>query len=60
MKPMNDSHIPNDKTVHEDGPLPQHYRLALGEKVTGQEANPNGAATGPTERKIANNQGKTY
>lgn len=36
----NDSHITNSKQKEEDGPLRQHFRLAIGEKLTGQQNEP--------------------
>lgn len=41
------------------GPLKQHHRMATGERVNGQ-SNPNGAARGDTDCKVANGGGKTY
>jgi hypothetical protein len=55
----NDSHIPNDKTDHEGGScIPQHHRIALGEKIDGIKDPYTGI--GKTPNLIRNNQGKTY
>ena len=60
MASEQDSHLSQGgKSETPAGPLPQHKRMALGEKVSGQ-SNPNGAARGPTDLRIANNDGKTY
>lgn len=52
---MNDSHLSQPTTGNEKPPLPQHKRMALGDKVNGQ-TNPNGAACGPTDNRIANDR----
>lgn len=54
-----DSHFPNPSGKSADtAPMRQHHRLAQGEKISG-ENNPNGAQTGPTDKKIGNAP-KTY
>lgn len=55
----NDSQLSKPTKGNEKPPIPQHKRLALGDKVSGQ-SNPYGTAKGSTTNKIANNQGKTY
>lgn len=56
----NDSHLSvGDKQNPAAGAVKQHHRMAMGEKITGT-SNPNGAKSGPTDNRIANNEGKTY
>ena len=55
----NDSHISTgEKQRPSDGPVKQHHRMAMGEKITGT-SNPEGKPA-PTNNRIGNNQGKTY
>lgn len=53
MAGAKDSHFPNNSSKHETGPIPQHKRAALGENPNGQ-TNPNGAESGPMDKKVAN------
>lgn len=50
---MDDSHISKPTKGNEHAPLPQHKRMALGDRVTG-ETNPNGAAKASTTKRVAN------
>jgi hypothetical protein len=55
----NDSHLSTGpKQRPSEGPVKQHHRLAMGEKVAGT-SNPEGSKA-PTDNRIGNNQGKTY
>ncbi len=47
----NDSHFPKDSGKHEKGPINQHKRLALGEKVTGTSG---GTEKGDTTKRVGN------
>ena len=58
MSTANDSHISKPSKGNETPPLPQHKRMALGQKVNGQ-SNPNGGK-GSTTNKVANGNGKTF
>jgi hypothetical protein len=50
---MDDHNLSRPTKNNEKPPLPQHTRLALGEKVTGT-SNPYGAAKGNTTKKVGN------
>ena len=55
-----DSHIPNDRKRHEEAPLPQSHRRALGLPVDGMK-DPYGAESGDKTNKVGNGtNGKTW
>jgi len=53
------SHLSTGREDVETGPLKQHHRMAVGDKVSGKD-NPNGATVASTESTIANGKGKNW
>lgn len=57
--PSQSHHLSSDSGSVETGPLRQHHRMATGDKVSGKD-NPNGAASAPTDNKVANGKPRAW